>query len=509
MKKLVLCFALLFWSLSHNAQTLYVKLKQPLEQSQGLLDKVGEQFTVNFVKNEKTSTLLNAPIYKIEHSLTPIELKQLHQLVQQDNHVVYASLQLEAPSPPNDIPPTTPDFIDDQTYLKSDPGVDAFYAWDQGADGSNVSIRLLEYGLNFNHEELVGRNIQIADGMSISQSAVNLGYTDHGTRTSGVLFGDNGGYGVKGIAHNANSVTLYPEWEEGLEWDRILAVTNAITEASLGDVIVYEMQIQGVGESSRVPAEYDPLVWDLTQTATTNGLVVVAAAGNGGNNLDSSSYTDYMARGDSGAIIVGASATNTSHETLSFSTYGSRVNINAWGFDVFTAGFGTIQIGGDANQSYANYNGTSSATAISGGCVAALQSYYYSISGGQYLSSVEMRDLLIETGIDQPDDEPYPAGKFINLRAAIERLDVLSNDDESFGDRLIVYPNPTEGFVTVKNENLTSGELEVYDSLGKRLISQTISREETQLDLSSFSQGIYFVKIVSGSKSGIKRIVKN
>jgi hypothetical protein len=482
MKKRMVMITLLFCSVSLFSQTLYVKLKQSLEQSQPLLDKVSQEFTVDFIQNEKTSTLLNAPIYKIHHSLNESEVKQLYQLLNEDEYVAYASLMFTPPAPPNDIPPVTGDFVPRQLYLKEDPGVGALYGWTQGADGSNVNVRLLEYGLNVDHEEFTGRNARVSEGMSISSEASSW-ITEHGTATAGIIYGHNGDYGVTGIAHNADGLTLYPEWQDAQDWDRIEAVTNAVREAAVGDVMVYEMQIWGPIDSLYVPAEYDPLVWDLTRTATD--------------------------RGDSGAIIVGASEPNLSHATYPFSTHGSRVNINAWGMSVFTTGYGYIQVGDDFNQNYTSgFNGTSSATAVSGGFVAALQSYYHSISGGQYLTSIEMRDLLAETGIPQDPNETRPTGVFITMRSAIERLNVLSNDDESFGDRLIVYPNPTEGFVTIKNENLTSGQLEVYDSLGKRLLQQTITKENTQVDLTPFSQGIYFVKIVSGSKSGIKRIVK-
>lgn len=68
MKKII-SSVLLLCSVSLFSQTLYVKLKNPLEQSQSLVDKVNQKFAVSFVKHEKTSKLLNAPVYKIQHSL--------------------------------------------------------------------------------------------------------------------------------------------------------------------------------------------------------------------------------------------------------------------------------------------------------------------------------------------------------------------------------------------------------------------------------------------------------
>ena len=60
---------------------------------------------------------------------------------------------------------------------------------------------------------------------------------------------------------------------------------------------------------------------------------------------------------------------------LSFSTYGSRVDVQGWGHNVTTTGYGGLFTGGgDPNQYYtATFNGTSSASPIVAGAAAALQ----------------------------------------------------------------------------------------------------------------------------------------
>ena len=77
MKKNILGFLLILTSFWGFGQTLYVKLKQPIENSQPLLDKVNAQYSVSFVKNEKTSRLLDAPVYQIRHGLNEVDVKQL------------------------------------------------------------------------------------------------------------------------------------------------------------------------------------------------------------------------------------------------------------------------------------------------------------------------------------------------------------------------------------------------------------------------------------------------
>jgi hypothetical protein len=509
MKKNFLVLGLLFFGFQLFGQTMYVKLKKPIEDSRQLIDKVNQQFSASFTKSEKTSKLLNAHIYKVNHSLNKSETKRLHAFIKEEQDVVYSSLMFEPVSPPNDIPPTTQSFVVDQEYLEKDPGVNAKYAWSNGADGSNVTVHVVEYGLNIDHEEFVGRNAKIADGMTVSSEATSF-ITEHGTATAGVVFSHDGGYGTKGIAYNADEYILYPEWQEGQIWDRVQAVSNAVTNANRGDIIIYEMQFPGP-DDKYVVAEIDPLVWDLTKIATDNGIVVVAAAGNGHGNLDSPDYDEYNSRGDSGAIIVGASMPDTLHETYSFSTFGSRVNINAWGSDVFTTGYGYIQIGpdNDINQYYmSSYSGTSSATAISGGCVTALQSFYYTISGGQYLTSVEMRDILVQSGIQLADTTPV--GSYIDMEAAMEMMTtLLSSSDENFENQVIVYPNPTSDFIKIRQlQNTELKKVDVFNSLGKLILSKETNGEEFKLDLTVISQGVYFLRITSGNKIAFKRIIK-
>lgn len=58
-----------------------------------------------------------------------------------------------------------------------------------------------------------------------------------------------------------------------------------------------------------------------------------------------------------------------------------------------------------------------------------------------------------------------------------------------------VFPNPTNNFVTV-NVTTTMG-FEVYSTLGQRLMNGTLSETNTQIDLSTFSEGIYYLRIAN------------
>ena len=427
--------------------------------------------------------------------------------------------------PPGDILPATPSFISQQTYLQSNPGLNAEAVWNLGYTGQNITIHNIEFGFNKNHEEFNDTNCNIATGMTVNSSA-STSFTEQGTATMGVLFGHNGIYGVTGIAHGASQVWLYPEWQQS-GYSRTNAITQALNNSTIGDVIVFEMQAYGlngtVSNPRFVPAEYDILVWNLTKALTDSGRIVVAAAGNGYQDLDSPDYQTYMGYGDSGAIIVGGGTANTTHAIFPpyvvsgvtyTSTYGSRVDVQGWFENVRSTGAipgsGFTLVGSDFNQSYMTFTGTSSATAQLGGVVTVLQSHYKSQTNNT-LTSQQMRTILKNTGIPQGGDLSKNIGPFPNMLAAVNYIQQNLSTESFEESKYFIYPNPSKGVFNLVTDTNEIKEIEVYDVTGKVILSKNnfgVSDIQTPIDLTSASQGIYFVKITSNNQSTIKRIIK-
>jgi quinol monooxygenase YgiN len=81
-----------------------------------------------------------------------------------------------------------------------------------------------------------------------------------------------------------------------------------------------------------------------------------------------------------------------------------------------------------------------------------------------------------------------------------------------------VYPNPTDGVITIEtmghaplsNAPLSEGyALTLSDMNGKVLLRQTVSDKITQLDLSNYPSGVYFLTIDDGKRQSAMRIVKD
>lgn len=335
----------------------------------------------------------------------------------------YVYFEQVDPPPPqqgcSDQSPDTPNFTPLQAQHGPE-GLNLTAAWELTSDGgAGVWVADCEYSYNPNHEDLCG----IIPGLApISHGDDD--FTHHGTAALGELVGGDNSYGCTGVSPAA---TAYFFSEQNGR--RVTAITEAVKAMRPGDVVLLEMQVSGSQTEERyAPAEIELAVWDAVKVGTDKGVIVVAAAGNGfkngrgpGEDLDSANYAGYRARGDSGAIIVGAGAANARHDKLFYSTFGSRVDVQGWGERIITTGYGGFaRLGGDVNQAYTDsFGGTSGASAMVAGAVVWLQGVADTYLGRR-LRPLEMRKLLINTGTPQGSGEHI--GPIPNVEAAARAI---------------------------------------------------------------------------------------
>lgn len=332
--------------------------------------------------------------------------------------VTLTSLDVLPPPPVlQDIAPPSELLTSFQTY-RGNSGILMDWAWtNHQTKGLGIRVTDCEYAYNANHEDL--------STLVTPQAGVNSYFTgfgdDHGTAVLGVLTAGENAYGMTGMVPGA-STWFYPESSvvNGQSQSRLAAITAAIADSDPGDVVLLEMQTGGA-QGDFGPAEYNISVWNAVKTGSNAGIIVVAAAGNGNENLDAPEYAVYRNRGDSGSIIVGAGS--SARAKLSFSTYGTRVNVQGWGQSVATLGYGGLRTyGGDVNQEYTStFSGTSSASPIVTSAVVALQSLAKN-QFGEVLTPVQMRDLLVSTGKSQTGGLTTPIGPLPDMQAAVTEL---------------------------------------------------------------------------------------
>jgi hypothetical protein len=83
-------------------------------------------------------------------------------------------------------------------------------------------------------------------------------------------------------------------------------------------------------------------------------------------------------------------------------------------------------------------------------------------------------------------------------------------DDLNTNESLFLYPNPvlSEFTVSTLNPDFTIQQLHIYDVTGKLLLSTQNQSTSTQINMTPFSQGIYFVKITINNQTITKKILK-
>ena len=375
-----------------------------------------------------------------------------------------------APPSPHEAPPVTPNFVAQQLYLDAAPGgINARFAWTRpGGRGRDVRIIDIEGAWRFGHEDM----LQNQGGVIGGTQSTELIWRDHGTAVAGVIGADDNTVGVTGICPDAN-IRAISVFGSGQSSSR--AITDAANALGAGDIILVELHRAGPrynfadrnDQMGYIAVEFWPDDFAAILFATSvRGVIVIEAAGNGAQNLDDALYDTVpsgfpttwrnpfnLANQQSGAIVVGAGAPppgthgrnhGADRSRLDFSNFGARVDVQGWGEEVTTCGYGDLQGGSNEDLWYTDrFSGTSSASPIVVGAVGCLQGGLLA-RARPLLTPATAREVLRRTGSPQQDEPGRPAterignrpdllGAFRDLGIAVQK-DVLKDSKEAVKD---------------------------------------------------------------------------
>ena len=87
-----------------------------------------------------------------------------------------------------------------------------------------------------------------------------------------------------------------------------------------------------------------------------------------------------------------------------------------------------------------------------------------------------------------------------------QNADILSTKGYSESNEVRMYPNPANNFVTIASDVLID-KLEMYNVLGKKVHQAQTNSNTVNLDVSTFSKGLYILKFKINNGSVIKKLV--
>lgn len=72
-----------------------------------------------------------------------------------------------------------------------------------------------------------------------------------------------------------------------------------------------------------------------------------------------------------------------------------------------------------------------------------------------------------------------------------------------------MFPNPSSDNVFIRfSDNEENAMVTFYDYSGKKVYNQQVTRNNTKINVSNLSSGVYFVKVISDGKTGLKKFIK-
>ena len=294
-------------------------------------------------------------IYKIKLELSKnTSIRQALRFYQSQNLVEYAELNyvVSAHKTPNDplfglqwaLRNTGQDYPSSHRY-KEPPGapdvdIDAPEAWDINTGSSNVIVAVLDTGVDYKHRDLQN-NIwfnpaELAGAAGVDDD--NNGYIDdvfgynfaydtnnplddngHGTHVAGTIAaGGNNALDVAGVSWNSRVMSL-----------KFLAANGIGFTSNAARAFYYAVDNGAdVVSNSWGGAGFSQALQDAISYAHSQGLIIVASAGN-----DDSNEPVYPAFYEN---VIAVAATDSNDQRARFSNYGDWVDLAAPGVDILS-----------------------------------------------------------------------------------------------------------------------------------------------------------------------------
>lgn len=282
-----------------------------------------------------------------------------------------AAVQYAEPEPvftPASIP-NDPDFAQQWGLTK----IQAPRAWDVALGSADVSIAILDSGIDPSHEDLAAK---IVASQNFSSSSTVDDFYGHGTHLAGIAAAiTNNGVGIAGVGANCTLMNVKVDRDEDGAASAAWVSQGIIWAADAGARVI--CMSFGSPNSSQTVADAIDYAWNA-------GAVLVASAGN-----SNSTAPNYPAAYPE---CISVAATDPSDQKEARSNFGSWVDVAAPGSRIFstlpTHSFRLQQTDG-LPLSYGTLSGTSQATAFVAGLAGLVWSTPFGTSNAAVRARIE------------------------------------------------------------------------------------------------------------------------
>ncbi len=292
------------------------------------------------------------------------------------------------------------DYVVHATIVPDDPDlylqwglskIQAPAAWDETTGSSDLVIAIVDTGVDLNHPDL---NDKIVPGRDfVNDDYIAQDDHGHGTHVAGIAAAEtNNSRGVAGVSWGARIMPIKVLRYDGDGY--YSDVARGVRYACNHGAQIINLSLGGANPSSTLK--------DALEQAYADGCIIVAAAGNSGQD-----EIDYPARY---AEAIAVAATDQVDDHAAFSDYGPQVEVAAPGVDIYST------LWTPSSHTYGWKLGTSMSTPHVSGLAALI------LSLCPQLTNAEVRSVIRSTAKDlgAPGWDPYFGFGRIDAPKAIE-----------------------------------------------------------------------------------------
>ncbi|MBC3798050.1 S8 family serine peptidase [Acetobacterium tundrae] len=279
--------------------------------------------------------------------------------------------------------------------------IGADQTWDQVNNKETVVVAVIDSGLNINHPDIVGKTTTGYDFVTGKTETVDM--IGHGTAMSGYIAAvANNEIGIAGVTGIAN-IKIAPyrvggKTEDDYNVDLGYACAALYAAANRPEVRVINMSFAG--------DEVSPVLENAVAYAASKGKILVAAAGNDGNDPVTGGNIEIPSAYDN---VISVGATDRDNVIADFSQHNKMVDFCAPGVDALTLW---------GKDGYISGSGTSASSPIVAGACAVL------VAADATITPAEVETILKETAIDlgETGRDNYYGDGLIQLDQALAQV---------------------------------------------------------------------------------------